>query len=138
VIELGGRDIEGGVVTVTRRDDPELGREQIPRSEAGGLAAAIEEMQQLYFSEARQRLEERTATGITDVESFKEWFSREGTDASGFVRAPWSQDRATEEVMAEFGVSVRCIPFEQNVAAGAKCVISGAPAKVEAVFAKAY
>ena len=30
VVELGERDIERGVVTVTRRNDPELGREQMP------------------------------------------------------------------------------------------------------------
>jgi prolyl-tRNA synthetase len=54
------------------------------------------------------------------------------------VRAPWSEDPATEELMAELGVSVRCIPFDGKVAADSKCVISGAPAKVEAIFAKAY
>jgi prolyl-tRNA synthetase len=40
--------------------------------------------------------------------------------------------------MAELGVTVRCIPFDQNPPDGAACVISGAPAKVEAIFAKAY
>jgi prolyl-tRNA synthetase len=138
VIELGGRDIEGGVVTVTRRNDPELGREQVQRSEVGDFAEQLERMQQAYFDEATQRLRDRTRTDITDVDAFREFFSGEGTDAGGFVRAPWSEDPATEEVMAEFGVSVRCIPFDQELADGAKCVISGAPAKVEAVFAKAY
>jgi prolyl-tRNA synthetase len=54
------------------------------------------------------------------------------------VRAPWSEDPATEELMGELGVSVRCIPFDQQLESGAKCVISGADAKVQAVFAKAY
>jgi prolyl-tRNA synthetase len=40
--------------------------------------------------------------------------------------------------MGELGVSGRCIPFDQNLADGAACVISGAPAQVEAIFAKAY
>jgi prolyl-tRNA synthetase len=40
--------------------------------------------------------------------------------------------------MGELGVSVRCIPFDQKLRANAKCVITGAPAKVEAIFAKAY
>jgi prolyl-tRNA synthetase len=40
--------------------------------------------------------------------------------------------------MGELGVTVRCIPFDQNLADGAKCVISGADAKFEAIFAKAY
>ncbi len=40
--------------------------------------------------------------------------------------------------MGELGVTVRCVPFDQNLTDGAKCVISGADAKVEAIFAKAY
>jgi prolyl-tRNA synthetase len=54
------------------------------------------------------------------------------------VRAPWSEDPETEELMGELGVSVRCIPFDQKLPKNAKCVITGGPAKVEAVFAKAY
>ena len=34
VIELGERDIDQGVVTMTRRDDPELARDAIPREGA--------------------------------------------------------------------------------------------------------
>jgi len=138
VIELGGRDIEAGVVTVTRRDDPELGREQLQRSEASGLSGRLEEIQQSYFDQASRAMADRTRTDIAGVDAFREFFSGEGTDAGGFVRAPWSEDPATEDVMAEFGVSVRCIPFDQDLPDGARCVISGEPAKVEAVFAKAY
>ena len=91
------------------------------------------------FEEARKRLRARTSTDVDpNVEQFREFFSGDDLDTGGFVRAPWSEDPATEKVMGELGVSVRCIPFDQKLAAGAKCVISGAPAKVEAVFAKAY
>ena len=138
VIELGGRDIEGGVVTATRRDDTELNREQIPRDQARGLAAALGEIQSAYMDQARARLEARTTTDVTTVEEFREWFSGEGTEDGGFVRAPWSEDPATEELMAELGVSVRCLPFDGEVAADARCVISGDSAGVEAIFAKAY
>jgi prolyl-tRNA synthetase-like protein len=40
--------------------------------------------------------------------------------------------------MGELGVSVRAIPFDAKLKEGAKCVISGEPASVEAIFAKAY
>jgi prolyl-tRNA synthetase len=139
VVELGERDIEGGVVTVTRRDDPELSREQVQRGEiAAKVPAMLEEMQAGYFREAQERLAARTSTEIADVEAFREFFSGEDPDSGGFVRAPWSEDPATEAVMAELKVSVRCIPFDQRLADGATCVISGEPAKVEAIFAKAY
>ena len=35
-------------------------------------------------------------------------------------------------------VSVRCIPFDQQLPSGAICVLTGKPATVEAIFAKAY
>jgi prolyl-tRNA synthetase len=139
VVELGGRDIEAGVVTVTRRNDPELERDQVPREEFIAKAGeTLEGMQRDYFEQAKELLESRTRTDIADVEAFREFFSGDDTDSGGFVRAPWSEDPETEKVMAELGVSVRCIPFDQQLADGAKCVITGGPAKVEAIFAKAY
>ena len=139
VIELGERDIDSGVVTATRRNDPDLGREQLEKDGAAAkIAEIVEAMQAEYFSEASDRMAARTATDIADVDAFREYFSGDETDSGGFVRAPWSEDPETEKEMGELGVSVRCIPFDQNLSEGAVCVISGAPAKVEAVFAKAY
>jgi prolyl-tRNA synthetase len=139
VIELGERDIDQGVLTVTRRDDPALGREPLQREGAAdAITGALGEIQERYLREASERLQERTTTDVGTVEEFREWFSVEGSEAGGFVRAPWSEDPDTEKLMAELGVSVRCIPFDGKVEAGAKCVISGNPATVEAIFAKAY
>jgi prolyl-tRNA synthetase len=139
VIELGGRDIEQGVVTVTRRDDPELARNAIPRDGAAeALTGVLEQIQTGYLEQASRRLRDRTRDDITDVDEFREFFSGDETDSGGFVRAPWSEDPATEETMGEFGVSVRCIPFDAELPPGARCVISGDPAKVVAIFAKAY
>jgi len=138
VVELGGRDIEGGVITITRRDDPELRREQRPREGARELAAALGEIQSAYMEQARDRFEARTTTEVTTLEQFRDWFSGEGAEDGGFVRAAWSEDPATLETMGELGVSVRCIPFDAELASDAKCVITGGPAKVEAIFAKAY
>ena len=139
VVELGERDIDSGVVTTTRRNDPDLGREQLDRDGAAEkIVAIVDAMQGEFFAEAAERMAARTATDIAHVDAFRDYFSGDDTDSGGFVRAPWSQDPDTEKTMGELGVSVRCIPFEQNLAEGAACVISGAPAKVEAVFAKAY
>jgi prolyl-tRNA synthetase len=139
VVELGERDLDQRVVTITRRDDPELTREPVSRDgAAGALSKLLGEMQKGYLTEARDRLKTRTATKIKNVDEFREWFSGEETDSGGFVRAPWCEDPETEASMEDLGVTVRCIPFDQKLAKNAKCVISGAPAKVEAIFAKAY
>jgi prolyl-tRNA synthetase len=139
VIELGERDIEQGVVTVTRRDDPELRRDAIPREGAAeAVAGVLADMQTGYFEEASRRLRERTRDDITSVEEFREFFSGDETESGGFVKAPWSEDPATEETLDELGVSVRCIPFGEELPSRARCVITGGPAKVMAIFAKAY
>jgi prolyl-tRNA synthetase len=139
VVELGERDIEGGVITVTRRDDPELARNQIPREGAAeAVTGVLEQIQTGYYEEAHRRLRERTRDDITDLEAFRKFFSGEETESGGFVRAPWSEDPDTEETMAEFGVTGRCIPFDAELPSDARCVITGGAAKVMAIFAKAY
>ena len=140
VIELGPRDIESGVVSVFRRDAGDVSAEASGRGGfISGLAETLGGIQAAYLDAAAQRLAERTATGIGDLAAFRDWFSTaEGEAARGFVRAPWSEDPETEPQLEELKVSVRCIPFDQELEPGSTCVISGKPAKVEAVFAKAY
>ncbi len=139
VIELGERDIEQGVVTMTRRDDPGLSRDAVPREGAAEAAAGIlGDIQLGYFEEASKRLRERTRDDITTLDEFRDFFSGEDTDSGGFVKAPWSEDPETEKTMGELGVSVRCIPFDEVLPSDARCVITGGPAKVVAIFAKAY
>jgi prolyl-tRNA synthetase len=139
IIELGERDLEGGVVTVTRRDDQELTRDAIPREGAGeAVAGVLGDIQLGYYEQASERLRERTRDDIADLEEFREFFTGEETDSGGFVKAPWSEEEETLETMGELGVSVRVIPFDEELPANARCVITGGPARVVAIFAKAY
>jgi prolyl-tRNA synthetase len=139
VIELGERDLEQDVVTVTRRDDPELTRDAIPREDvAEAVVGVLGDIQLGYYQEASERMRERTRDDITTLDQFREFFSGEETESGGFVKAPWSEETETLETMAELGVSVRVIPFDEVLPADARCVITGGPARVVAIFAKAY
>jgi prolyl-tRNA synthetase len=139
VIELGGRDLDQGVVTVTRRDDPELTRDAIPREGAGkAVVGVLGDIQVGYYQEASERLRKRTRDDITTLEEFREFFTGEDTDSGGFVKAPWSEEPETIETMGELGVSVRVIPFDEQLPGDARCVITGGAARVMAIFAKAY
>jgi prolyl-tRNA synthetase len=139
VIELGERDLEAGVVTMTRRDDPELTREAIPREGAAeAVVGILGDMQVTYYEEASERQRERTREDITTLEEFREFFSGDETESGGFVKAPWSEEPETEKTMAELGVTVRLIPFGEQLPPDARCVITGGPARVVAIFAKAY
>jgi prolyl-tRNA synthetase len=139
IIELGERDLEGGVVTVTRRDDPELARNAIPREGAGdAVVGVLGDIQLSYYEQATARLRDRTRDDITDLEEFREFFTGDETDSGGFVKAPWSEEEETLKTMGELGVSVRVIPFDEELPGDARCVITGGPARVMAIFAKAY
>jgi prolyl-tRNA synthetase len=139
VIELGERDIEQGVVTMTRRDDEALARDAVPRDGAAeAVTGILGDIQLGYFEAAGKRLRERTRDDITTLDQFQEFFSGDDTDSGGFVKAPWSEDPETEKTMGELGVTVRCIPFDEELPSDARCVITGDAAKVMAIFAKAY
>jgi hypothetical protein len=102
------------------------------------VVGVLGDIQLGYYEQANERLRERTRDDISNLEGFREFFSGEETDSGGFVKAPWSEEAGTLETMGELGVSVRVIPFDEELPANAQCVITGGPARVVAIFAKAY
>jgi prolyl-tRNA synthetase len=141
VIEIGPRDLEQDAVAVRRRDDPELGMETVPREEiCSRIGSILGQIQAGYLESARRRLEARTAEDIKDIGEFREWFEADakGPQEGGFVRAPWSEAPESASLLEDLSVSVRCLPAEQHLAPGSSCVLTGKPALVEAVFARAY
>jgi prolyl-tRNA synthetase len=141
ILEIGPRDLDQEVVALRRRDNEELGMETLPRGDiSASVGAILEQVQAGYFELAAERLSSSTAQGIENLEEFRRWFKAEGEDAaaSGFVRAPWSEAAESASILEDLKVSVRCIPFDQQLAPGSACVLTGEPAVVEAVFGKAY
>ena len=141
VIEIGPRDLDEGVVSVRRRDADGFGAEPLARDAAAEqIPAILEQMQRGYFEEAQTRLATHTANDIESLAAFEEWFDdgSEGGISKGFVRAPWSEAPETAELLEKLKVTVRCIPTDQRLDPGSACVLTGKPAVVEAVFAKAY
>jgi prolyl-tRNA synthetase len=141
ILEIGPRDLDQGVVAMRRRDDQDLGMESLPRGEIGpSVGSILDQVQAGYFERAAERLASRTAREIESLDEFREWFAGEGEDAaaSGFVRAPWSEAAESASILEDLKVSVRCIPFDQQLAPGSSCILTGKPAVVEAVFGKAY
>jgi prolyl-tRNA synthetase len=55
----------------------------------------------------------------------------------GFVRAKWCENVETEEVLKNFGVTVRCLPYDQSDTEGV-CIVTGKPATTDAIFGKSY
>ena len=140
VLELGPRDLKEGVVALRRRDS-NAKPESIERSRVAELIPSLlDEIQAGYHRAGSERLEARTRRDINDPDEFREWFDTDPADASagGFVRAPWSEAPESAQLLEELKVTVRCLPFDQDLSPDSRCVLTGKPAVVEAVFAKAY
>jgi prolyl-tRNA synthetase len=141
VVELGPRDLENGAVMARRRDDLETKPEPLARDQfIAGVEATLGEIQTSYFAASATRLASRTARDISDLGDFRRWFESDEGDSSlgGFVRAPWSEAPESLAILDELKASVRCLPLDQELPEGARCILTGEPATVEAVFGKAY
>ena len=142
LLEIGPRDVESGKVCVTRRDQMAQGKRFLERpifvqTVANELAA----VQTGLFDQAMVYQRARLALEITNRAEFENYFGKESdntfTTNQGFVRAKWSGDPASFKILDNLGVTVRCIPLDQDNGTGA-CVLTGAPATQDAIFARAY
>lgn len=142
VVEVGPRDIENDGVAFVRRDRLAEKKMFMGRAEfVAGVADQLAELHQALYDQALAFREQRTRTDITTFEEFREYFGGKGADSyeanRGFVRAKWCGERASEGLLGDLGVSVRCLPFDQSGTEGT-CVLTGKPATLDAIFAKAY
>ena len=141
-IELGPRDIESNSCVVGVRDDPELAKNPMPQSQ---LVRTVEELladlQERLFQRAKKFQESNIRFDITSFEEMKAFFTPKNEEKpeihGGFVLAKWCGDPATEELLKEFKVTIRNIPVQQSGTTG-RCVITGKPATIDAVFSKSY
>lgn len=142
ILEVGPKDIANRQVCVTRRDRLEEGKVFEDRAVfCGNIGHRLGAIQKALFDAACALRKERTATNIKDWAAFEAYFSGDGENSfngkQGFVRAKWCGDEASLAKLEPLGVTVRCIPFDQNGNEGT-CVLTGKPATQDVIFAKAY
>jgi hypothetical protein len=90
-------------------------------------------MQRGMIATARALRKSTLVTDITSLDALGDFFDRD----QGFVLAKWSELIETEAVFKEFGVTVRCLPYEQSGTTGA-FIATGEAATTDAILAKAY
>jgi prolyl-tRNA synthetase len=139
-VEVGPKDVANSKLVVVMRT--EVGG--IPRKEIMDEAAALtaiperlEHYQNALRIAAVARREANTHRGITDYGKLKELIEAE----AGFVFAGWCGTAECEaKVKEETKATIRCLPFEEfrSKQAPEKCVVCGAAAAHEAVWARAY
>ena len=146
VIEIGGRDMAGGNVSVIRRDrlyreDGKLDAAVMPRgnfeADAPALLAAI---QQALHEQATARLK-AAIVPASDFAAVEAHFA-DGVKNPGWVEVQWSRptgpalDQVVERLKA-LKLTIRNAPADQAPADGA-CVFTGEPAVERVLLARAY
>jgi prolyl-tRNA synthetase len=135
VVELGPRDVVGGTISFTRRDAIAEKR-SLPLAEFVATAGReLEAFGETLWRQATEYRAAQTLASIGDYDTLAEQFRPEG--AGGFVVGKWSGDPGIDGKLAELGLTVRCLPHEQS-GTGGRCLVTGKPATLDAVYAKAY
>lgn len=141
-IEIGPRDVEAQSVMVGRRDKSpkdkiKIAVDGLPQE----VLSLLDQIQQNYFQQAKAYRDANIRCDITNFEEMKEFFTPVHADKpeihGGFVLAKWCGDTATEKMLDELKVSIRCLPLEQSGTEGT-CVLTGKKATIDAIFAKSY
>jgi prolyl-tRNA synthetase len=136
-VELGPRDIEGGMLTIADRLTGE--KRQLPVDfetytlEGQSIVQSLEGLQEDLYARSRKDVEGR----IFEVSSYDEFKDVVGT-GRGFAVAAWDGEAATEErVKGETGATTRVLLSEQP-SDNVKCIFTGQPARYLAYFATSY
>ncbi len=128
-VEIGPRDLAANQVTLARRDTGQ--KTPVPIAD---LAERVPEVLREIQSSMLRR-----ATEFRDAHTYivKDWGELEEAVAQGFARAWWCGSEECEaRIKEDTKATTRCIPFDQ--AGTGKCVVCGAQAEEQAIFARAY
>jgi len=137
-IELGPRDLAAGQAVAAPRiplsDDQASAKRTLPlASLPGAVPGLLDEIQKRLYAVAQERLERNTRP----VESYEE-FRTTIESKGGFLMAHWCGGAACEaQIKEETKATIRCIPMDEEVAAGS-CLICGGASDRRVAFARAY
>jgi prolyl-tRNA synthetase len=133
-IEIGGRDLASGAVTVARRDTGEK-RPIAPARLPAAVGEMLSEIQTSLLHAARDEQERRTLRDPSGYDELIEYLR----DAGGFAAAPWcGRGECEARVKDDSSASIRCLPLGEEQAPPGACVCCGRSAVAAAVWAQAY
>ncbi|MBY8826696.1 proline--tRNA ligase [Hephaestia mangrovi] len=147
VIEVGGRDMAGGNVSVIRRDrlyreDGKLDSQATSRDAfIDGATAMLEEIQGALHGEAKARLDANIARDVTDYAGLEAFFAK-GGKYPGWVEVQWSRPTGAEldgvvEKLKALKLTIRNAPTDAAPADG-PCLFTGQRAVERVLIGRAY
>ncbi len=147
VIEVGGRDVAGGNVSVIRRDrlyreDGKFDSRVVARDTFVGEAAAmLEDIQRALHDQATAALRSNIVP-LDDWAAIQAHFAA-GVKNPGWVDVAWSQPTgaaldAVVERLKALKLTIRNAPMGQTGHPGVRCVFTGEPAVERVLIGRAY
>ena len=147
VIEIGGRDMAGGNVSVIRRDelyreDGKLDSRVMPRAQlADDVGDLLESIQRALHAQATDRLRANIAP-VGDWATIEVMFA-EGQRNPGWADVAWSRPTGAEldgvvERLKALKLTLRNAPMGQTGHPGAACIFTGRPAVERVLVGRAY
>ncbi|MFN3510896.1 MAG: proline--tRNA ligase, partial [Tsuneonella troitsensis] len=147
IVEVGGRDMAEGKVSLLRRDalwanngKPAFATPTLDEA-ATGIPAMLEAMQASLLADAARVRDDRIVRGVTDFAGIQSHFG-EGVKNPGWLEVQWSKptgaalDAVTEKLKA-LKLTLRNVPIGAAPVDGS-CVFTGEPAVERVLVAKAY
>jgi len=134
-IELGPRDIEGGIFVYGRRDMVGQKFEGKLEKAAKQVAKILDEIHDNMYKKATEHRDSRIVK-VKSVEQLKE-----AVDSGKFALGIWCKNKACEEkIKTATTATTRNIPFDQTPDAelGKNCICCGEKSNTKIYFAKAY
>ncbi|MDF7775004.1 proline--tRNA ligase [Sphingomonas sp. AOB5] len=147
VIEVGGRDMAGGNLSVIRRDrlyreDGKLDSAVVAKGDfVAGAVASLEEVQQSLFDQANARMQANIRRDVTEFAELQTFFEQ-GGKFPGWLEVSWSKpsgaalDKVVERLKA-LKLTFRNVPTDAAAATGT-CIFTGEPAVERILVAKSY
>jgi len=147
VVEVGGRDMAGGNVSVTVRTDlyKEDGKlnSAIVAQDAflADAVGTLEAVQKALFDQAKARTDANIVRDVTDFAGLESYFEKAGK-FPGWVEVEWAKpsgadlDKVVERLKA-LKLTFRNVPNDAAPATGT-CIFTGAPAVERILVARAY
>lgn len=147
VLEVGGRDVAGGNVSVIRRtalyrEDGKLDSAIMARDEFQGRAAGmLQDIQTTLFAEARARLDANIVREVTDLAALEAYFA-EDVKNPGWLEVQWAKPTGAEldgvvEKLKALKLTLRNVPMDAAPADGA-CLFTGKQAVERVLVGRAY
>lgn len=146
IIEIGGRDAEGGNITLLNRcalyqENGKLASQIMPKDEAPEkISGLLEAIQKQLFVEAQERTMANIRNDIDNLDDLDAFFKAE--KYAGWLKVSWSKPKgeklaAVEEQLKARKLTLRNVPQDAQRPSG-NCIFNGEPAVERILVGRSY